>query len=70
MEMYELDDIHDKIAFHCAEVENNLDSLDSLIDSLNLETYFVEELRQSLRAAFLDIEQKCDRMKEEMAKGE
>lgn len=70
MELYELEDIHEKITFHCTDIENNLDYLGSLIESLDLENYLLEEVRQSIRTVYLDVEQKYAQLKEEISKEE
>jgi prefoldin subunit 5 len=70
MDLSELEDIHDKISYHCSELENNLEILDSLVTSIQGDAYFVEELRQTLRTAFFDLEKKYEEEKSEILRGE
>ena len=38
MEKYELEDLQEKVTYHCAEIEKNLELIDSLVESLDIDT--------------------------------
>jgi len=70
MELYELDDLHDKIIFHCSEIEQNVTLLETLVDSFNMSNDYSAGIRSLVRHILGEIEQKYEMEKERIVRGD
>ena len=67
MTLYELEDMRDKVTYHCTAIEQNLDMLTSLISRLKGETGRLEQLRSMVRDVFTDFNDNYEKEQSKIA---